>query len=761
MVGQQTTKPTGQSQLSIDEAFLLAEENFNAGRYSETDKLCIDIIQKEPDHIGAINLLGLIAQKINSHKLAVKLFQQAINIDKSKAYLFYNLSVSLKKLGQLLKAKDLLLIAHELEPANNQVSSLLADINNSLNLTAKLQNPQQKVAELLQQGVAFYQSGELDRAIEHYKKSLEIQPDNVSALSCLGAALQAKGEMDLAVDSYQMAIAIKPDYSEAYYNLGTAKKEQGKLDEAVDCYKKAIAINPNYAGAYSNLGIIFHNQGRFVEAVGYYEKAFAINPDYALAYSNLGNTLIMLGDNDLAVKYCQKAINIKPDFAQAYCNLGNGFQALGLVDKAIASYKKAFELNPAFIDAQSNLLLSSQYLTGQTKQNLLKIHKEWADTLLANLSTQIFNHNNDTSKNRKLKIGFVSGDLLQHPVGYFMLGFFKHHPKNELEITCYANNKPDNISLLLQSYIKGWVSILNMDDIQVAKRIYDDGIDILVDLSGHTAHNRLPVFVAKPAPVQISWAGYVSTTGLPTIDWLIGDSHSITKNEESYYTENIIRLPDSWLCYTPPTYAPDIAKKHSDRILLGNFGNTAKINEEILQVWSKIMLQCPNTDLLLIYRGMDSPSNIKRITDHFSSAGINSDRIFIEGSKPHEQILSRYNSITLALDTQPYSGGLTTLEALWMGVPVVTTRGETFASRHSTSFFSSLGLEKLITNSLNEYVELAVDLISNPDKLNSIRAGLRERVANSPLCNHKQFSNNVTRALREVWVKWCNEKVVV
>ncbi|MBF0194528.1 MAG: tetratricopeptide repeat protein [Magnetococcales bacterium] len=750
-------KTTDQNQKKNDEIYKQALEHFNAERYSETDKLCFDILQNDPNHIGALNLIASIARIIQRHDIAVKLFQRAIDIDNSKAFLFYNLGDSLNKLGRSGEAVKNLKIAVELEPENGQYNDYLKETIASLIPEKNIENPQQKAHELLQQGVSFHQSGNFNKAIHLYKNSLAIQPENTAALSCMGAALQSIGKLDLAIESYNKAVAINPNYAEAYYNLGAAKKVQGNLSEAVDSYKKAIAINPEYAGAYSNIGIIYYELGLLEEAVNNYQKAIAIIPDYALAYSNLGNAQIKLGKIDLAVENCQKAIAIKPDYAEAYCNLGNALHVEGKVKEAIESYEKAIEINPNFIEAGSNLLLTSQYLPDQTFQNLFKIHKNWADFLFKSSDIQIYNHKNDTSLNRRLKIGIVSGDLRQHPVGYFMLGLLKHHSATNIDIICYSDNKPDNLTSDLKGDAYDWVFIQSMGNIEVANHILNDKIDILIDLSGHTAHNRLSVFAKKPAPIQISWAGYVSTTALSTMDYLIADSHHILEDEEKYYTEKIIRLPNSWICYTPPKYAPDAKLKHSNRVVLGNFGNTAKINENMLETWANILLKCPQTDLLLIFRGMDSSSNVKRVKNYFNNVGIDINRITMGGSIPHEELLKKYNSIYIALDTLPYSGGLTTLEALWMGVPVVTTKGETFAGRHSTSINSTVGMGEFITNNLDEYAQLVIDLVEDPERVYNIKKHLRDKIASSPLCDHKTFSANFAQELRKVWIKWCEE----
>ncbi|MBF0445620.1 MAG: tetratricopeptide repeat protein [Magnetococcales bacterium] len=629
MAEQQTPDTNDKQQLKVDEAYLLAIEHFNSTRFYDADILCSAIIKKVPNHIDAINLLGLIAQKINRYDLALEQFQRAINIDPNIAILYYNMGTSL------------------------------------------------------------YQLDRKEESVSVVKKSISMDPNYPEAYSSIGNTLTELGELDEAVENLQKAITIKPDFADAHYNLAIALKKQGKWDEAVTHFQKATNITPHFAACF---------------------------------------------------------------------NLANTFRSMGKLDEAVISYQKAIAIDHNSLKAHSNLLLCSQYLPGQSMENLFLIHKKWGDSLFCESNPPIFSHYRNITPDRPLRVGLLSPDYRLHPIGYFMAGFFKYHQVAELEIICYSDSIADELTNQLESYSDSWIFTKNFSDDQLSKQIIQDRIDILIDLAGHTENNRLQLFAKKLAPIQITWAGYVGTTGLKTMDWLIADHHYIAKDEDRYYTESIIRMPDSWVCYTPPTYVPEVAPQSANRFVLGNFGNPDKINEKILAVWAKILLLCPNTDLHLIYKGMDSSSNMQRINGFFANAGINTNRIILEGRIPHKELLARYNSIDLALDTIPYSGGLTTMEALWMGVPVVTTRGATFAGRHSTSILNNVGLDELVTNTLEEYLQLVIDLVSNPDKVKKHRVGLRNKIANSPLCDHKKFTVDLTKELRKVWVKWCEER---
>ena len=333
-----------QSQLTVDKAYTQAIDHFNARRYIDADKLCSAIIQAVPNCIDAINLLGVIAQRVNRHELAVEQFQKAINIDNSRALLYYNLGVSLYTLGRIEEAIQVLRIALEKEPGNGQFIEYLNGLLNNFVSNAGVDSIQNKAGKALRQGISFHKAGQLDEAIHWYQKTLKFNPDNLAALSNMGAALQTTGKLEEAVSSYQKAIAIKPDYAEAYSNIGNAQKEQGKLKEAVISYQKAIAINPDYVKAYYNLGVILQEQGKAAEAVASYQKAIAIKPDYAEVYSNIGNTLLEHGKLEEAVSSYQKAISLKPDCVEAYSNLGYAKQEQGKSEEAVASYQKAMYL---------------------------------------------------------------------------------------------------------------------------------------------------------------------------------------------------------------------------------------------------------------------------------------------------------------------------------------------------------------------------------------------------------------------------------
>ena len=891
--GQQKTN--SEPQLTVESAYAQAVKQFNAGNNAAAEQLCNAILQAVPNHIDAINTLGVIAQRVGRHDLAVQQFQQALNIDQNRAVLHYNFGISLQELGRIDEAMHAVRNAMQKEPDNRQLAEYYSQLSQMQTNPAQNFPPEVAAQRYLDMGVEFHQAGKLAEAIECYSKSLDLQPENSAALNNMGGALQACGRLDEAVIYLQKATTVDPGFVDAHYNLGNVytqqdrldaavasykqaiavvpghldalnnlgktlgqqgkyskaikflkqavelhpgfakalnnigsiMKEQGKLDKAAKYYQKAIDQQPRYALAYSNLGIVQNRQGdldaaiknhkqavaiqpnfpealnnlgsaltaqgKMDEGIAYYIRAIELTPDYVEALNNLGGALLAQGEFcqageylqeairlqpdhalalcnygsalkeqeqlEAAVEYYQKALAIRPDYATALSNLGNIQKEQGKLDAAITNYQKALAIRPDFPEAISTLLFISQYQTSQNLQELYENHKRLAQELTDLTQSPGFAHGNDRDPERRLRIGLVSPDLGQHPVGYFMLGFLSHRPFAELDITCYSERAADDLTAKLQSVADDWVDISTLNNTALAQRINADGIDILIDLAGHTARNRLQMFAMQPAPIQISWAGYVGTTGLAAMDWLIADHHYINADEEQFYTEKIIRMPDSWVCYTPPEYAPEVQSQPKNRqeegFLLGNFGNQAKINAQMMEIWAAILQKMPQAKLLLKYKAMDYPTNAERIRSYFTGAGIDKERILIEGFSQHRELLDRYNSVDLALDTLPYSGGLTTLEALWMGVPVVTSVGGTFAGRHSASILRTVGLDELVTPDPDKYVELVVELASDPKRLALLKIGLRNRLKNSPLCDYEKFASNLSGELRKVWKQWC------
>src|SRR5499427_2583512 len=375
-------------------------------------------------------------------------------------------------------------------------------------------------------------------------------PDFAKAYSNLGDALMGQGKFDEAVAAYRQAISIKPDFAEAHSNLGNALSGQGKLDEAVAAYRRAIGIKPDFAKAHSNLGGGLAAQGKLDEAVAAYRRAIGIRPDLAEAHSNLGNALFGQHKLEEAVAAYRQAISIKPDFAGAHSNLGIVLTRQGKLDEAIAACRQAISIKPDFAGAHSNLLLCLNYDDKLTNDHLFAAHREW-DERYGQRAPTFTTYDNDRDATRRLRIGYLSPDFRGHSVAWFVEPLLRGHDRQKVEVFCYSEvTRPDSVTTRLQGLADHWLVTVGLSDQQLAERIRTDGIDILVDVAGHTANARLPVLARKPAPVQVTWLGYPNTTGLKAIDYRLVDEVTDPAGEaDAWACETLVRLPGGFLCY--------------------------------------------------------------------------------------------------------------------------------------------------------------------------------------------------------------------
>jgi predicted O-linked N-acetylglucosamine transferase (SPINDLY family) len=376
--------------------------------------------------------------------------------------------------------------------------------------------------------------------------------------------------------------------------------------------------------------------------------------------------------------------------------------------------------------------------------------RRWASCHAEVLRRQRRSYANERSPEKRLRIGYVSSDLRQHPVGFFFAPVVTHHDKQAFELICYAAvRRPDALTAQFRACADRWHEVTGLNDAELAEQIRADGIDILVDLSGHTRGHRLLVFARKPAPIQVTAGGHYDTTGMTAIDYLISDRFHTPAGDERYFSEALTRLPHDYICYGPPDYAPAVAPlplARQGHVTFGCYNNLAKINERVVALWAKILKVLPGSRLRLQTRELGDASTCARYRALFKDEGVAAGRIELQGHAPHEQLLAAYAEIDIALDPFPYSGGLTTCEALWMGVPVVTLSGQGFCGRHSTSHLANVGLSELVTTTPEQYAAIAVALAQDPER------------AASPLCDATRYTRDLEAAYREMWKRYCENR---
>jgi protein O-GlcNAc transferase len=584
----------------------------------------------------------------------------------------------------------------------------------------------------------------------------QLTVDEAYSQANLVGVLRSQGKLDEAVTCLQKILAINPDIAEAHRDFGNILKEQGKLDEAVAIYKKAISISPDSPDILSNLSHALNLQGKLDQAIIYLEKAISINPNSAQSHNNLGIILKNQGKLGLAIASYRKAISIKPDYAEAHGNIAGALKDQGKLPDAIESYRKALSIKPDLVKVHSNMLLCMLYGNYEQTSSLYE-HKLWNDRHAEPLKSSMCKHKKGVDQEKKLHIGFVSGDFRNHAVSYFLESFFETYSKKKLKFYCYYNfYNEDVVTARFQKMVDGWRKIAGQSDQVVVEMIQADNIDILVDLSGHTKNNRLLVFARKPAPIQVAWFGYPNATGLAAMDYMLTDYIMDPAGQsDQLHVEKLIRLPGGILCYKPPEVVPDVAPlpmKNKGYVTFVSFNNLAKVTPTVIKIWARILNNVPGSKLLIKNNSITCREVRQRYISLFEKESVSENRLILVRRSPEIQDhLAKYGRVDIGLDTFPFNGITTTCEALWMGIPVVVLRGDHHLSRVGASLLTHVGLESLIAEDVDDYIEKATNLASDISYLENLRKGMRIRLQNSPLCNPEEFAKKMENAFRSMW----------
>jgi predicted O-linked N-acetylglucosamine transferase (SPINDLY family) len=562
-----------------------------------------------------------------------------------------------------------------------------------------------------------------------------------------------------AVECFRRTTVLSPGNALAYFNMGLVLSNLGKLDEAVEAFAEAARLAPQRAEILSNLGRICISLGRMEEAASWLRKLLGINHRDATAYASLGSVLHVSGKLEEAIDCYRQSLRLKPDNASIHDNLGSALCEQGRQDEAIASHREALRLNPNDAKARSNFLLTLNYLPVQNASEVLDEHRQWA-AMHERVKSVACSFANVRDSGRRLRVGYVSPDFRAHSIAYFFEPLLASHDTMVVESYCYsAVGRPDDTTMRLKGLAHKWTDISGMTDEQAAVAIRADGVDILVDLAGHTAGNRLGIFVRRPAPVQVTYLGYPNTTGLHAIDYRLTDVWSDPEGVDSLYTEKLLRLPGGFLCFHPLVECPVVSASPAvacGHVTFGSFNNLAKISPGVVSLWAKLLEAVPDAHLFIKNHSLTDPATCERYYGLFKARGVLPTRVALMGSTPSQQEhLALYSRVDIALDTFPYNGTTTTCEALWMGVPVVTLAGERHSGRVGVSLLNAVGHPEWIAESPEHYIALAAKLATDLPKLAALRAGLRAYMAASPLCNRKAFAAKVEAAYREMWHRHC------
>ncbi len=617
------------------------------------------------------------------------------------------------------------------------------------------------IPKSIQSALAYHHAGRFAQAKVIYQQVLQVDPGHHQALHLLGLIANQEGENDGAIELMKRSIQSAPSNPIYYYNLGAIYSTMSRLDEAIDCYRKALAIKPDDPETLNNLGVALKCQGRVDEAIVCYQKALSIKPNDTTSLNNLGIDLKSQGRLDEAIVYYKRALAIRPDDAETLTNMGNVLADQAKVEDAIACYQKALVSRPDYAKAFQNKLLAAHYSSIYSSSALFAEHLKFAAQCETPLKNSWQSHSNARDPNKRLKVGYVSADFRLHSVAYFAEPLLANHDKSQVDVFCYSLNKQhDNFTDRIIARVDHWVQCAGMSDDQIAETIRADRIDILLDLAGHTGDNHLLVFARKPAPVQVTYLGYPDTTGLSAMDYRLTDMYADPPGvADEFYAEKLVRLPQSFLCYRPVDGAPGVQPTPVLRngfVTFGSFNVLSKITSDVIALWSRILLAVPASKMLMKAQVLSQPETRAYVLGLFEQHGILEERLtLLSWDADSAQHLARYHEIDICLDTFPYNGTTTTCEALWMGVPVVTLAGERHSGRVGVSLLNAVGLGEWIAETPEQYVSIAAQMAADIPRVAALRAGLRERIGASPLCNGSAFASKVEEAYREMWREYC------
>lgn len=606
-------------------------------------------------------------------------------------------------------------------------------------------------------GMALRKLGRVQEAIACYLRALGMDPDHAESHNNLGNALNQVGRVDEAIAHFERALALRPGFAQACNNLGTALRKKGRLEAAVANYRRAVELRPGYPEAFNNLGNALQDLGRREEARACLDRALALRPAFPEAHNNLGNLLRDQGLLDPAEACFRKSLELRPDYAEAHNNLGAVLQGQGRLDEAMDCFRKALEWQPALPGAQSNALYAVHLHPDYDARAIGEAHRLWNAEHALPLGLGVAAHGNPPDPERRLRIGYVSPRFNRLPEGRFLLPLVREQNRDSFELFLYSDlREPDATTEKLKACADGWRDIAGLPDAEVAELIRRDGIDIAVDLMLHNAGNRLAVFARKPAPVQVTYLGYCSTTGLTAMDYRFSDPwFDPPDSDDSVYSERTWRLPATYWCYEPPVVLPPSPPPGKGALTFGSMNAFGKLSDATLALWCDLLVAVPEARLLM--HALEGGPR-RRVLGFLGKAGLESSRVEFLGHLPLPDYFKAYHRVDIALDPFPCAGGTTTCDALWMGVPVVTLAGGTALSRAGLSVLSILGLEELVARTPSAYVALAAGLTRDLPRLGELKSGLRARMEASRLMDAKAFAGDVDQAFRDMWRIWCAGK---
>jgi predicted O-linked N-acetylglucosamine transferase (SPINDLY family) len=733
--------------------FAAAVRAHQTGALAEAEAGYHRVLAAEPAHADALHNLGIVHHQKGEHDMAAALIGKAVAIRPDYALAWSHLGLALARKGA----------AGEAVAAGRRAVALA---------------PQQ-AAFHYNLGIGLAAAGLWEEAAASHRQAVTLQPAYPEAWSDLGNALKELGRPDEAVDCYRQALALAPGYAEAHSNLGLALLAQGETEAAIEACRRAVAAGPGLALAHYNLGNALRQGGQTAEAIATWRHAVALDPGLVIAHFNLGTTLTGTGAFAEAVASLRRAVDLQPGNAEALLNLGDALKGWGRLDEAVAAFRRALVLRPDYVEAHLNLaavlgdvqrleeatacyeealrlrpgdafafrwlLLAAVYRDDLDAAALKELHLRFG----AAMAQPCLRPAVDADPERRIRIGYLSGDLRMHPVAFNMLPGFRHHDRTRFAIHVYDvwGGAGDAMTEQFRTRADCWSDVSSLTDDVAAERIRADGIDILVSLAGRFDSNRPQICAYRPAPIQINMHD-VATSGLAEMDYTIADRRLVPRDTAEFFTERVLRLPSLVVCDPPPGLP--LPGRREGPPVLACFNNPKKIIPPVLALWRRVLEAMPEARLVLKYMDAYRSEDLKaRFAEALGPAAARVD--FIAEKEPLERLLARYNDVDMALDTFPFSGSTTSFQALACGVPVATLPRDRMVARWTTTMLGTLGLEELVAKDEDDFVRIATGAVSWRDR----RADIRNRLATSPLCDGARWARHLERLYRAVWRHHC------
>ena len=675
--------------ITLKQALTAGMQHHQAGDFAAAENIYRQVLSQVPAHPDALHLYGVLAHQTHRRDLAEKLLRSAV-------------------------------------VASPRHAAFYRDLGNVL-----------------------IDQGKFDDARVALEASLALEPGSAIGHNMLGVALARLKHYQQAIINFQQSLALAPEFFDPLIHLGNLLLDMGNPGQAADLFSKAASLKPDSPAAWTNLAIALSTVGNHPQAQSAAVRALALDPTNVSAYVPLSNSLKAQGDLHGAENALLKALTLSPDYALARNNLANLHKDNGDLFKAIEQLKIALNHQPQATEVHSNLLLTLQYLPEHTLERDKAERDQWASRHATGLSVKPAPM--PSAPLDRIRIGFVSPDLYFHPVGRFLLPLLSCLDRTRFFVACYSDSSTqDDLSSQLRSHADLWVDSANLSHDQLDQRVRSDNIHILIDLAAHTAGNRMLVFARKPAPVQVTWLAYNGSTGLPTIDFRFSDPHMDPPGLfEGYFSEKTLRLPRTYWCYSPPPLSIDPKPRDTTQPLtFGCLNNFCKVSPPALECWIQLLKSVPDSRLILHAAEGSGRGRIQKI---FQNSNLDPNRVQFQGRQTLENYYNSHNHIDIALDPFPFNGGITSLDALWMGVPLITLKGDRPVGRAGTSILTNLGLDEFIASTPQEYLQIATHLALNPEKRAILRQTLRNRLQTSPLMNAQQFAADFAHLLEQVW----------